>query len=293
MDDSAVKETRQILRRVQDHLFQAHLALGVTHESVGFVDVMVHPTNAAPILNYVTPRRNTAWVSGKFVQQGIDRLRALKRAARVEYIEGLYPPQFARALSDLGLESERETRIMAYALVELNQKVPRTSSPAGVRSEAAKEGQGSKLWRSVWQDAGYHVSTLGIEPVTVGQTLPATLVDTLMLRDKTPIGIARVGINPATRSAHIVALAIRQSERTERLTKVLLTAAMRAALTRGCTLVFAAGEGESDQALMSKLGFVDVGTMVCYAARSERANEAHPHDGILQPVLARRRPNRR
>ena len=59
-DDSAIKETRLILRRIQDHLFQAHAAFGAEHQTVGLVDVLHHPTSRLPDLNYVTPRRNTA-----------------------------------------------------------------------------------------------------------------------------------------------------------------------------------------------------------------------------------------
>lgn len=290
MDDSAVKETRQILRRVQDHLFQAHTALGVSHESVGFVDVIYHHANTVPDLNYVTPRRNTAWVSGKFVQQGLERLHALSRVPRVQYIEGLYPPQFAKALRDLGLEAERETAIMAYAVDDLNQKVPRTSSPAGVRLETVTDQRANDQWRALWRDASFDVLTLGVEPLAVGRDAAAEeTVDVVMRRDDSLIGIARVGIQPGTRSAHIIALALLRAERTPRLTKVLLTAAMRAALKQGSSLIFAPGESDDDRALMRKLGFVDVGTMVCYAARSENADEVQGHDVLLQPVLAVRR----
>lgn len=290
MDDSAVKENRQILRRVQDHLFQAHIALGVTHESVGFVDVIYHHANTIPDLNYVTPRRNTAWVSGKFVQQGLERLRALSRTPRVQYIEGLYPPQFAKALSDLGLEPERQTSIMAYALDDPNRKLPRTSAPAGIRIETPADRRGDKLWSSLWGDPSFDVQTLGVEPLEVsGGASEGESLDVLMRRDDAPIGIARVSIQPASLSAHIVALALLHAERTQRLTKLLLTSAMRAAIKQGSTLIFAPGETEDDRDLARKLGFSEVGATVSYAARSESREEGQGNDGFLQPVLARRR----
>ena len=101
--------------------------------------------------------------------------------------------------------------------------------------------------------------------------------------------MVRLGVQPVTRSAHIVALALLHEARTERLTKLLMTAAMRAALARGCTLIFAPGESENDRALNRKLGFIDAGTMVCYAAHSEHVNEVPAHDILLQPVLAVRK----
>src|SRR5829696_21106 len=106
MDESAVKESRRILRLIQDHILQAHSLLGVEQESAGMVDVLHHPTNRNGDLNYVTPRRNTAWVSGGYVEKGLERLRQLGRTERVQYVEGLFPPLFAKTLRELGLEPE-------------------------------------------------------------------------------------------------------------------------------------------------------------------------------------------
>ena len=97
-----------------------------------------------------------------------------------------------------------------------------------------------------------------------------------------------------TQSAHVVALALLHEVRTPQLTKLLLTAAMRAALARGCNLIFAPGETEADRALNRELGFVDVGSMVCYAAHSENVNEVSAHDILvaactcLAPITDRR-----
>ena len=169
MDNSTVKETRQLLRRILDHLFQAHSAFGVDHETVGFVDVIHHPTNQIPDLNYVTPRRNTAWVSGKFVQQGLDRLRALDRLPRVEYIEGLYPPQFAKALSDLGLESGTRNADHGVLAGGCQQESAAHVVPGGIRLEIVTDQRGIEQWRAVWQSDGYDVLTLGVEPLAVGR----------------------------------------------------------------------------------------------------------------------------
>jgi hypothetical protein len=108
------RDMRQTLRQIQDHLGRVHESLGAVRELVGMVTVYHHPTNALPHLNYVTPRQNTAWVSGPMIQQGIDHLSRLGRAPRVQYIEGLYPPQLGAALRKLGLEVEREVPVMVY-----------------------------------------------------------------------------------------------------------------------------------------------------------------------------------
>src|SRR5690606_21093433 len=114
MEDSAVRESRQMLRQVHEHLLQAHTDLGAFRETISVVDVIHHPINPLPDFNYVTPRRNTAWVSGQYVKQGLDRLKQLGRTARVQYLEGLFPPLFAKTLLELGLSLERETPLMIY-----------------------------------------------------------------------------------------------------------------------------------------------------------------------------------
>ncbi|MCA9912927.1 MAG: hypothetical protein KC496_06245, partial [Anaerolineae bacterium] len=89
MNKTEIKEARVTLRRVQAHLHQTHLNLGAEEQSVGFVDVVHHASSALPNLNYVTPRRNTAWVSGKHIADGIAVLRDLGRRARVRFVDGL------------------------------------------------------------------------------------------------------------------------------------------------------------------------------------------------------------
>src|SRR5690606_25923388 len=101
---SSVKETRVMLRRVQDHLHAAQHAFGVERETLNLVEVIHHPTSTLPDLNYVTPRQKTAWVSGQFVAKGLARLRELERVPRVQYIDGLFLPIFAQSLAELGLK---------------------------------------------------------------------------------------------------------------------------------------------------------------------------------------------
>ncbi|NJO54968.1 MAG: hypothetical protein HC829_09190 [Bacteroidales bacterium] len=106
MDEAAVRESRKILRRVQEHLHHAHAGLGARQETVGLVDVLYHPTSTLSSLNYVTPRRSTAWVPSEMINQGLEHLRKLERTPRVQYIEGLFPPLFSKTLFDLGLEAD-------------------------------------------------------------------------------------------------------------------------------------------------------------------------------------------
>ncbi len=90
MTDNEVKESRVVLRAVQEHLNYTHLSLGAVSEKVGLVDVLYHPDNPMPDLNYITPRRNTAWIPTQDIEKGLTRLGELNRKKRIYYVEVLY-----------------------------------------------------------------------------------------------------------------------------------------------------------------------------------------------------------
>lgn len=298
MDDEAIKETRRLLRQVQDHLFLSQTNLGAERETIGLVDVIHHPANPVPDLNYVTPRRNTAWVAGNHIQQGLNRLNELGRISRVQYIEGLYPPLFAKTLRDLGLVIERETPLMIYKVGGItsvtNAPTPpeAPSIPEGVRVEMVHDQRGLELWWYVWRNAFYDVLTLGVEPLIVGRDMAAIRlgqqIDILLHRNQFPVGIARVSLQPETNSGHIVALALLREARSRELSRVLYTTALKAALERNCTLIFAPGETEEDRELCRALGFIDMGSMICYVQRIEPPKEGSDDGILVQPVLALR-----
>lgn len=297
MDDEAQKESRRILRRVQDHLLAAHAQLGAQREAVGLVDVVYHPSSALASLNYVTPRRNTAWVPSEMVQQGIARLRQRGRAARVRYIEGLYPPLFGAALRELGLSVENDTPLMVYLTGDFagSSSPPMTAGPLldGVSVTAPADQRGIELWWYVWRNAHFDVLTLGAEPVLAGRDLAAVTsgqqLDLLLYRAGFPVGVARLSVQG--QSAHLVGMALMKEARTPTLLRTLAAAAARAALDRGCDLICAPGETEADRLTLRDLGFRDFGSLVCYASAevtNASADEAR-YDHILgQPVLSLR-----
>lgn len=275
MDNAEVKESRRLLRLVQEHLIKAHLALGAVQETVGLVEVIHHPRSPLPDLNYVTPRRNTAWVSGNFVQEGVERLHELGRTPRVCYIEGLFPPMFARTLYDLGMASESETPIMVYSPREIDGAPPTPALPDGVHIQAVDDHRGIELWWYVWRNAYYDVTTLGVEPLAVGREMESVRqgyhVDLLAYRNDFPVGVARLSLQPNLHTAHIAALALLHEARTPDMTRALQVAALREALKRGCSVVFAPGFTDAEQALCQALGFTTSGTMMRYSDKFEGA----------------------
>ena len=292
MQRTAVKESRQILRRIQDHLYQTHENLGGTTEAIDLVDVCSHPTNALASLNYITPRRNTAWVAGAAVQKGVQHLRAMKRTPRVQYIKGLYPPHFATTLLDLGLREEREFPLMIYVKNGFNNQQPPLvevgNLPAGIRLERVMDQRGAKLWWYVWQTAFYDVISPGVEPLYAGQDLNTLQqghqIDILLYRNDFPIGVARLSIQQEV--AHVVALALMKEACTPELSRALYAAGIEAALDHHCTLIYAPGEADGEMA--HSLGFLDFGRIVCYTSDTDAAEEDHDEHILGQPVLALR-----
>lgn len=296
MDKAAVKEARQILRRVQDHLYQSHMNLGVQLEPLDLVDVFYHPESTLASLNYISPRRKTAWIPGEMVQQGLDYLQSLNRVPRIQYIEGLFPPLFARTLRDLNLVPEWELPLMVYVKDGFNgQPAPSVSLdrlPLDVNIEVVSDQRGIELWWYVWRNAYYDVLTLGVEPMVVGRDMAALqmghLIDVLLYRAGFPLGVARVNMHEQT--AHVVALALMKEVRTPEFIHILYRASAHAALERGCTVVYAPGSTETDRRVCREVGFLDIGSMVCFQAQSESNHIPEEKHGQImgQPIFTLR-----
>lgn len=294
MDKATYRESRQVLRRIQDHLHHAHINLGATAEAVGLVDVFHHDNHSLSSLNYVVPRRNTAWISGPMVQEGLQQLQELGRAPRVHYIEGLYPPMFAKTLGDLGLKAVQEVPLMAYLPGGFAGRKPSPVTlddlPEDIRLEPTSEQHTSQLWWYVRNNTFFHVSGLWMEPLYIGMDSAELKAgqqrDVVMYRTGFPIGVVRVSIHDQT--AHIVALALIKEACTTQAMTNLLAGALHTALEQGCTLIYTQGDSDLDRQAARDMGFLDFGSIVCYTSTASEVEEEH-HDHILgQPVFALR-----
>ncbi|MCA0456839.1 MAG: hypothetical protein LCI00_22905 [Chloroflexi bacterium] len=275
------RESKHILRQIQDHLGEVHMKLGALRESVGMVDVFHHPNSNIGTLNYITPRKNTAWVSSTYLQQGLTDLAQKERLPRVEYIEGLFPPAFARTLRELGLELERETLIMVYKPGGITGRptppLVERPLPDGITVQPVSDQESIGHWWYVWRNGHYDVISLGVEPLFVGKDMEAIWtgkqLDYVMYRGGFPVGVARVSLHKET--AHISALALLKELRSPAMIQILQTAAIKGALEHGATLVFAPGTEENERRAARKLGFMDFGSIVCYAAPNEIPRGTH------------------
>lgn len=289
MDDSeVVKESRVALRLIHEHILRVKLLLGVQTESAGVVDVLFHPTDAREDLNYITPRRNTAFVSGAYLKPGLARLQALGRRGRVQYLDMLFPPSYAATMVGLGLDVEQSMHLMVYKIDGFAGKPPVTlTPPKGIRVKRATQQGGLDLWRDVLADNAYEVTSLPVEPLVLGNNLPLMRrmgqLDLIAYRNNRAIAVARVGVQKDNGTVSIVALGLLREARTPDVLCALFTAVLKHSAARGCTIVFAPGETEDDRRQCATLGFVPLGRVVGYGAGRDEGTT----DGNMgQPVYA-------
>lgn len=288
------RETRQALRDVQRHMLLSQVSMGAEHRTLDRVETVYHPSNPLDSLNYVTPRRKTAWISTEQIENGINFLRERGRTPRVMFIEGLLPPLFARNLSSLNLEVETETPLMVYLRDGLHGQAPpevKEPSPSpSLRVEIVSDLREVEVWWYVWRNAYYDVFTLGVEPIFVGRDMASLAmgkhIDIIIYRENLPFGAARVTVHEDT--AHIVTVAIFKEMRTPDLVRLVKQMAMYEALQRGCRLVFAPGETPEERQINRSLGFMDFGSVVCYAAKRSKSVFVDADDlnkPLAQPIL--------
>jgi len=286
MNRDEQRESRTILRRIEAHLRQSHLDMGATEEAVSFVDVIHHETSPLRTLNYVTPRRNTAWVSGNHVQQGLDKLGEKGRPLRVRFVEGLFPPVFVRALRELKLDVEEEVPIMVYK----RKKEPRklASVPDGITFSQAKTIRDLSIWWYVWRNAYYDVAVSSVEPLVIGRDMQEIYfnkqINMVMYRHNYPMAVMRLTLHDG--SAHLVAHAMLKELRQPEWERVIREVALDVALNAGADLIFVAGKTEEERKLYRDMNFIDSGSIVSYAEMVKKTtDEGVKDDPLAQSVL--------
>lgn len=294
MDEARIKESRVVARRIHEHVLKAHGALGAREESAGMVDVVYHPESALPELNFVTPRRNTAFVSSRFVQQGIDRLLALKRVPRVMYMQVLYPAPFGDVMTKLGLELEYERTLMLYPFEAAMNRTPTRPLlpplPEAVRLRELNGARGAGVWRGLRHDTAFEVKQIGAVPLALNAGMNTLQTgkqfDVVAYANKLLLGIVRVEALPDNETGHLLALAVRRDPALPALAHGLVVMAMKAAARRGCSLVFT-GSDTRDATLFDDIGFTRFSALTSYAAPHETGNRGNrQHDAMAQPILS-------
>ncbi len=305
MNDSTVKQIRQILRQVQTHLTDVHVHQGAVQEPTGLVDVLYHPDNANAELNYVTPRKNTAWVSMPEVINGLQVLKNYQRPLRVMFIEGLFIPAFGDRLASIGLERVSETRVMAVELSpdeidtrspdESDELEPDRTLAAGNTSTASFIRVSSRaevaLWWYLWRNARYDVVTRTAElrfiEATYEQIQSGHQIDIIMRIGGIPVGVASLTLNSSRSSAQISAFALAREKRSLPHAVQLLEEILQQAENAGTSLLFFAEDDVLLKTVSQSYGFVDCGGVVCYAEATNPNQFSGNSDDSLAASLYR------
>lgn len=266
-DAGHIKDARTTLRRIQEHIRTAHLKLGAQTESAGFAEIVYHPDYRLGTVNYVMPRRNTAFISASHVANALNLLREKGRTTRVFFADGLYLPVFETSLQNLSLQADAR---MPVLIARSDYKLSTPALPASMRAVKLPVNQGMAVWWYAWRNTRYNIVTTGFEPLMI--TRDARAIDTLNYVDLIlydhyfPVGVVRLSCIDKT--AHILALALLTTARTDTVTSHLRRAAVDAAFDTGCDLVFTAGTGEQDRQILRDEGYTQAGSMVTYAEES-------------------------
>lgn len=282
MNRSKIKSHKERLRQIEDHLRHAHDTMGVERDAIGFVEVVHHPTYMLPALNYVTPRRKTALVPGKHVEDGISSLREHRRSARMLYVEELFPPFFGQSLQKIGLSLEERFPLW---VVDLTQPITPATRLDNLSVTTVINQQGLEIWSLVWRNAKYRVYGTPLEPLQIGKQVIQhnAVVDVIVYHHHTPIAVARLTIHDNT--AHLMARALLQSTQPLHLHQWLIQVASQTAQEHDCTILFIC-DSEIEQLLSaSDLPCQQEGNMLCYTDSIDQPYGEETHDTVEQPLL--------
>jgi len=131
------------------------------------------------------------------------------------------------------------------------------------------------------------VVTHGIEPVYIGKSLRdialGNQADIILYMEQLPIGVARITFHAET--AHISALAVMHQFRDSDTLKFIQHKAIAIAAQKNKRIVFTSGEIEADRRICREAGFVDSGSIVCYAENGDTHREEAHGDSVGQSAF--------
>jgi hypothetical protein len=273
-DSEAIKHARTCLRRAEAHDLQTALDAGATHETVNMVEVIHHPTNALPNLNYLTPRQNVAWVMGSAVLEGMARLEVLGRGGRMTYYEGLLPTIFRQTLAGIGLQSISESQV--YACTTPVHTIPSDIEIATTYDDVAKWWASRYTLLTGNQDRTLEMPAQLWERVNADQLCCLSLY-----AGSVPLGAMCLRWHTALGSAKVVEFYV--GDHAADVDYVLMAGAQAAAARRGCDLLYVAG-ALHHPTMLGDLSFISVGRLLTYS-RMIRLKETE-HDQLAQSVPA-------
>jgi len=285
-DERATTKARHVtMRRVQDYLYAAHATLGAACTTIDTIDVLHHPGSRLGSLNYMTPGHNIGWVQGSTIMLGLEEMRQHSRRGRLRIIEALFPPFFSTIMDKVDMLPEWKAPLWIYLRDGLGDQpsvpVDLPALPEGMLMSRVTDALSTETWRRIWHSPQYGVMASPVEALNMDSEHNRQQ-DILLYDDGVAVAAARIGVQNDV--GHIVAMALMRSAATKTLRQTLYAAALDLALDQGCSLVFSVGGGRVEGQRRETLGFLDFGSMICYAASP--ANEDANDDDMGQPLLA-------
>jgi hypothetical protein len=146
-------------------------------------------------------------------------------------------------------------------------------------------------WWDVWRSPAYRMETLSVLPLTI-QAAPNTIhdnnIDLSLWRDGQMVAALRLHLQAPI--AHMVALAAQRDQDTHAYIRALQLVAAEAAAAAACDLVFGAAprtEVAADTESITE-GYRQLGSVICYQAKSESIPERAYDIGMAQYLLGLR-----
>ncbi|MCS6834919.1 MAG: hypothetical protein NZ750_02745 [Anaerolineae bacterium] len=275
-DDSdaraAYSAQRRLLRRISDHIHQAHLAQGAQETIQGLAMVVTTEASVDERLNYVMPRRGTAWLPENHLIDAIAQLRQQQRTPVVWYADGLFPPSFGQTMLRQGLQSQQEWPLMIYqgppvlpAVLDVEQMRP---LPAEQAERAWQEAQqNATLWQ-VWHNP--------LQPL--GLNASFSVWDVAAWRGERMVMLMRASRHE--RSLHLMARAIHVSAQDQHdallsaCAQSLLSALYDPAQTSAADLAFVIAPSAAERKLWRELGFIDGGSLIRFRSAASTPKTA-------------------
>lgn len=263
----------------------------VVIEQIGTVDVLFHPLNADPFMNCVTPHHGVAWIRRDDLGAAFTGLDRLGRVPRLLFQDALFPDAFQQQIALMGLALENTRMIMMYRPVNgpgLPGETPRGRLPEafdlGVTAKIATTPPDLATWLRIFHAGYYRAESVAIDPAAVAPLVAAAEEGNKLFItacfEGTPLGVARVGLRETTADLELVVTA--PLWHTMGLEPAMITTGVRAALERGCEIIFTIAPSREFEYLYHRLGFVELTRVLTYW-RAE---------GAIDPISGKERNNR-
>ena len=259
---------REILRQIQHELIQAQVKQGCRHQKLELLEIITHPTRTQASLNYMTPRRKTAWITEDQIDKGADYLRQLNRVPRLQFFEGLIPQVFGNTVKHVGFTLESISPMWCFDLKSPNRPhipdhilLPPLYSITKTRT-LVDIGK----WHLVCKSVHYGVDVWEVDRAVIQsdilQITKGFHKNLLVWYQEEPIGAVRVGMNG--QDVHVQTLSLMDEHQQVEIIKAIYQAVLYIAQQNNRATVSIYPTHPTEITILESLGFVQYGVLHTY-----------------------------